>query len=323
MKRIFLIWLTTAAVLALAAAVEAQQGGKIARVGLLFIGGKEQPYLESFKQGLRDLGYVEGKNITLLYRYAEGDEARLGALAAELVNEKVAVIVTTASNSARAAQEVTKTTPIVVTSGNLLESGLAKSLARPGGNVTGFTLMASDLTGKRLEILKESVPKLTSVAAFWPLRPAASVYTDTETAAKALSLKLHSVRVQSADKIDAAFDKITKARAQALFLILSPMATLNSKRIVDLALKHRLPGMFPTKQFTEEGGLMSYGTSTGDLYRRAATYVDKILKGAKPGELPVEQPMKFEFVINLKTAKQIGVAIPPEVLARASRVIRG
>lgn len=322
MKRNLFISLVTTVVLALAAAGEAQQSGKLARVGVLFIGGKDQPYLELFKQGLRDLGYVEGKNITLLYRYAEGDETRLGALAAELVSEKVDVIVTTASNSARAAQEVTKTTPIVVTSGNLIESGLAKSLANPGGNVTGLTLMASDLTGKRLEILKESVPKLTSVAAFWSLRPVASGYTDTETAAKALSLKLHSVRVQSADEIEPAFDKIAKARAQALFLILSPLATLNSKRIVDLALRHRLPSMFPTKQFTEEGGLMSYGTSTGDLYRRAATYVDKILKGAKPGELPVEQPMKFEFVVNLKTAKQIGLVVPPNVLARADRVIR-
>jgi len=322
MKRNLFISLVAAVMLAQAVFGEAQQSGKLARVGVLFIGGKEQPYLESFKQGLRDLGYFEGKNITLLYRYAEGDEARLGALAAELVSEKVDVIVTTASNSARAAQEVTKTTPIVVTSGNLLESGLAKSLAHPGGNVTGFTLMASDLTGKRLEILKESVPKLTSVAAFWSLRPVASGYTYTEAAAKALSLKLHSVRVQSVDEIDAAFDRIAKARAQALFLILSPLATLNSKRIVDLALKHRLPGMFPTKQFTEEGGLMSYGTSTADLYRRAATYVDKILKGAKPGELPVEQPMKFEFVVNLKTAKQIGLTIPPNVLVRADRVIR-
>lgn len=322
MKRNLIFWLVATAVLALAGVGKAQQSGKLARVGMLFIGGREQPYLESFKQGLRDLGYVEGKNITLLYRHAEGDEARLGPLAAELVSEKVDVIVTTASNSARAAQEVTKTTPIVVTSGNLLESGLAKSLANPGGNVTGFTLMASDLTGKRLEILKESVPKLTSVAALWSLRPVATGYTDTETAANALSLKMLSVRVQGADEIDLAFDKIAKARAQALFLILSPLATLNSKRIVGLALKHRLPGMFPTKQFTEEGGLMSYGTSTGDLYRRAATYVDKILKGAKPAELPVEQPMKFEFVVNLKTAKQIGLTVPPNILARANRVIK-
>jgi len=195
-------------------------------------------------------------------------------------------------------------------------------LARPGGNVTGFTLMVSDLTGKRLEILKESVPKMKTVAALWTLRPVASGYKDAEEAARTLSLRLRSVRVQSAAEFESAFETIAKARDQGLLLILSPLATLNSKRIVALALKHRLPGMFPTRQFAEEGGLMSYGTSTGDMYRRAATYVDKILKGAKPSELPVEQPMKFEFVINLKTAKQIGLTIPPNLLARADKVIR-
>jgi putative ABC transport system substrate-binding protein len=311
-----------AAVLAIAPISEAQQSGRLARVGVLFIGGKDQPHLESFKQGMRDLGYVEGKNVVFLYRYAEGNEARLGALTEELVRDKVDVLVTTASSSAKAAQEVTRTIPIVVTSGNLVEAGLAKNLARPGGNVTGFTLMVSDLTGKRLEILKESVPKMKTVAALWTLRPVASGYKDAEEAARTLSLRLRSVRVQSAAEFESAFETIAKARDQGLLLILSPLATLNSKRIVALALKHRLPGMFPTRQFAEEGGLMSYGTSTGDMYRRAATYVDKILKGAKPSELPVEQPMKFEFVINLKTAKQIGLTIPPNLLARADKVIR-
>jgi putative ABC transport system substrate-binding protein len=309
-------------VLANAQFIEAQQSGKVAQVGVLFIGGKDQPHLELFKQGLRELGYVEGKNLVLVYRYAEGNEKRLGTLAAELVRDKVDVIVTTASNSARAAQEITRTIPIVVTSGNLIESGLAKDLAKPGGNVTGLTLMASDLTGKRLEILKESVPKMKTVAAIWSLRAVATGFKDAEEAAKALSLRLRSVRVQSAQELDAAFGKIAKAGDQGLLLILSPLATLNSKRIAALALQHRLPGMFPTKQFTEDGGLMSYGTSTGDLYRRAAIYVDKILKGAKPADLPVEQPTKFEFVINLKTAKQIGVTIAPEVLARATKLIK-
>ncbi len=322
MNRRSFVWILAASILALAPIVEAQQGGKLARVGVLFIGGKDQPHLESFRQGLRDLGYVEGKNIILMYRYAEGNEDRLGALTAELVRDKVDVIVTTASNSAKAAQAVTSTTPIVVTSGNLLESGLAKGLANPGGNVTGLTLMASDLTGKRLEILKESVPKMKTVAALWSLRADASGFTDAEAAAKALSLRLHSVRVQTAQDFDSAFGKIAKARDQGLLLILSPLATLNSKRIVKLALKHRLPGIFPTGQFAEEGGLMSYGTSTADLYRRAATYVDKILKGAKPAELPIEQPMKFDFIVNLKAAKQIGLTIPPNVLVRADRVIR-
>jgi putative ABC transport system substrate-binding protein len=320
--RKLVFFLVTALILASASNCESQSDGKIPRVGMLFIGGKDQPHLESFKQGLRDLGYLESRNLKLLYRYAEGDESRLGGLAAELVGEKVHVIVTTATNSATAAREVTKTIPIVVTSGNLLESGLVNDLAKPGGNVTGLTLMTSDLTGKRLEILKESVPRMTSVAILWSLRPIATGYTDAKTAAKALSLRQHSVRVQSVDEFEAAFVQIAKTRNQGLLLLLSPLATLNSGRIAELALKHRLPGMFPTSRFVEEGGLMSYGTSTADLYRRAATYVDKILKGAKPSELPVNQPTKFELVINLKTAKQIGLTIPPNVLARADRVIK-
>ena len=324
MNRKILVCLLATFVLAIAQSIEAQPSGKIARVGLLFIGGTDQPYLESFKQGMRDLGYVEDKNVVFLYRYAEGNEARLGALTAELVRDKVDVILATASNTATAAREVTKTIPIVVTSGNLLETGLAKDLAKPGGNVTGLTLMAYDLTGKRLEILKESLPKIKRVAALWTTSRTKVVpgYQAAEDAAKALSLRLHSVPVQSARDFDSAFGEMAKARDDGLLLILSPLTTLNSKRIVELALKHRLPGMYPTKQFSEEGGLMSYGTSTADLYRRAATYVDKIIKGAKPADLPVEQPTKFEFVINLKTAKQIGVMIPPNVLVRADRVIR-
>ena len=326
MNRKIFIWMLATVVLAIAPFVEAQQSGKVARVGVLFVGGKDQPYLELFKQGLRDLGYVEGKNIILVYRYAEGDEARFGALTTELVRDKVDVIVTTAANSATAAQQVTRTTPIVVTSGNLLESGLVKELAKPGGNVTGLTMMASDLTGKRLEILKESVPTMKSVAALWTQSGTKTKvvpgYKEAEEVAKALSLRLHSVQVQSAKDFESAFAAMAKARDNGLLVILSPLATLNSKRIVELALKHRLPGMFPTKQYVEEGGLMAYGTSIGDLYRRAATYVDKILKGRKPADLPVEQPMKFELVINLKAAKQIGLTIPQSVLFRADKVIK-
>ena len=320
MNRKKLIGMLAAAVLMICQSVEAQQSAKLARVGVLFIGGKDQPYWEFFKQGLRDLGYSEGKNVVFLYRYAEGNEKRLSALAAELVRDKVDVIVATASNTATAAREVTKTIPIVVTSGNLLETGLAKGLANPGGNVTGLTLMASDLNGKRLEILKETLPQLKRVAALWA--PRSSGYAEAKTAANALSLRVHSLQVRSAEDLASTFDEITNARDQALFLMLSPLMTLNSHRIVELALKHRLPGMFPTKQFTEEGGLMSYGTSTAELYRRAASYVDKILKGAKPADLPVEQPTKFEFVVNLKAARQIGLTIPPNVLVRADRVIR-
>ena len=317
-------WLLATIVLTTAPFVEAQQLGKLPRVGVLFIGGRDQPHLEAFRQGLRDLGYLEGKNIILEYRYAEGKLERLGELAAELARDKVDVIVTTAVNSAIAAREVTKTIPIVVTSGNLVEVGLAKSLASPGGNVTGMTTMASDLSGKRIEILKETLPKMNRVGALWtPREPERDTgYEQTQAAAKSLFLRFHSVQVRTANDLELAFVEMTKARDQGFVVVLSPLATLNSKRIVELALKHRLPGMFPTRQFAEEGGLMAYGTSIADLYRRAATYVDKILKGRTPAELPIEQPTKFEFVINLKTAKQIGLTIPPNVLVRADRVMK-
>ena len=249
---------------------------------------------------------------------------RSSDLAAELVREKVDAIVTTATISALAARRVTQTLPIVMTTGNPLATGLADSLAKPGGNVTGLSVMLSDLSVKRLELLKESFPKRTRVAALWsPVgREAVTVFKETEEAAKALSLRLHPLEIKSADDIDRAFRAMTKARDQAIVIILSPLVTLNSKRIVELALKHRLPGIYPTGQFVEEGGLMSYGTSIADLYRRAATYVDKILKGTKPADLPIEQPMKFDFIINLKAAKQIGVTVPPNVLVRANQVIR-
>jgi len=297
---------------------------KIYRVGILFIGGRDQPHLEAFKQGLRERGYTEGKNIILVYRYAEGKEDRLADLAADLVREKVDVIVTTAAISAKAARRVTLTLPIVMTTGNPIEEGLADSLAKPGGNVTGLSVMLSDLSIKRLELLKESFPKRTRVAALWSPREreAAIGFKETEEAAKVLSLRLHPLEIKSADDIDRAFKAMAKARDSALVVILSPLATLNSKRIVELALKHRLPGIYPTRQFVEEGGLMGYGPLIGDLYRRAATYVDKILKGTKPADLPVEQPMKFEFIVNLKAAKQIGVTVPPNVLVRADKVIK-
>ncbi len=256
---------------------------EFSRVGILFIGGKDQPHLESFKQGLRERGYTEGKNIILIYRYAEGKGERLADLAAELVREKVDVIVTTASSSALAARRVTQTLPIVMTTGNPLAPGLADSLAKPGGNVTGLSVMPTDLSVKRLELLKESFPKNTRIAVLWSPRDreAGNQFKETAEAAKILSLHLHPLEIKSADDIDRAFQAMTKARDQAIIIILSPLVTLNSKRIVELALKHRLPGIYPTEQFVEEGGLMSYGPSIADLYRRAATYVDKILKGTK------------------------------------------
>ena len=309
---------------ALNGSTQAGASERISRVGILFIGGRDQPHLESFKQGLREHGYTEGKNIILIYRYAEGKEERLADLAAELVGEKVDVIVTTASLSARAARRVTQTLPIVMTTGDPLAVGLAASLAKPGGNVTGLSVMLTDLSVKRLELLKESFPKKTRVAALWSPGEWEAVigFKKNQEAAKALSLRLHQLEIKSADDIDRAFGAMAKAHDQALVITTSPLATLNSKRIVELALKHRQPGIYPTRQFVEEGGLMAYGPLIGDLYRRAATYVDKILKGRTPAELPIEQPMKFDFIVNLKAAKQIGVTVPPNVLVRADRVIR-
>ena len=311
---------------AICVSAEAQQPAReVPRIGILFIGDRNQPHLEAFKQGLRERGYIEGKNIAIEYRYAEGKINRLPLLAAELVKLKVDVIVTTAEMGARAARQATKTTPIVVTTGaDLVKSGLAESLAKPGGNVTGLSVLEEDLSGKRLDILKEAFPKMKRVAYLW--NPSAVLanpsFDQAKAIAQAVTLQLRSYEVYTLAEIEKAFADMSKARPDALFVPLSPLMTLNSKRIVELALEQRLPGMYPTNQFAEEGGLMTYGPRIGDMYRRAATYVDKVLKGAKAGDLPVEQPTKFEFVINLKTAKQIGVTIPPNVLVRADKVIR-
>jgi putative tryptophan/tyrosine transport system substrate-binding protein len=303
---------------------EAQESGRIPRIGIVFIGGRDQPHLESFKQGLREYSYIEGKNILIEYRYAEGKYDRLSTLVAELVAKKVDVIVTTSSISARAARQVTKTIPIIMASGSPVERGLAESFAKPGGNVTGLSVFALELSGKRLELLKEMIPKMTRFAALWSSSENESVmgFKQTQDAANALSVRMESVELGEAGEMEKTFAYLSKTRVDALLVVLSPLVTLNSKRIVELALKQRLPGMYPTRQFAEEGGLMAYGPVIGDLYRRAATYVDKILKGAKPADLPVEQPTKFDLIINLKAAKQIGLTIPPNVLARADRVIK-
>jgi putative ABC transport system substrate-binding protein len=323
MKPMILIWLL-ATVLLTTSSIQAQQQSKVPRVGILFMGGKDQPHLEALKKGLSELGYNEGKNIILAYRYAEGRNDRLQELAKEFVRDKVDVIVTTSTISAQAARQATKTTPIVLTSGNPLQPGLADSLANPGGNVTGLTVLPSDLSGKRVELLKETVPKARRVATLWSSGDVLSTigFKHTQDAAKAFAMQLHSFELRNVDDIDKAFAETPKNRVEAVLVVISPFVTLHSKRIVDLALKHRLPGMYPTRQFVEESGLMAYGPLISDLYYRAATYIDKILKGAKPADLPIEQPTKFELVINLKTAKQIGLTIPPNVLARADKVIR-
>ncbi len=305
-----------------AAVANGQAPKNVARVGILFVGGKEQPHLANFKNGLRERGYIEGKNILFEYRYGEGDYNRLTALTDEFVRDHVDVIVTTSSVSALAARKATRTIPIVMTSGNPVEQGLAETLAQPGGNVTGLSVLVGDLSGKRIELLKEAIPNLTRVACLWSSRddPSTTSFKETERAAKAISMQLHSVELHSAADIEKGFAALPGS-VNALLVTMNPLVTLNSKQIVEFAVKHRLPGMYPTRQFAEEGGLLAYGPLISDLYRRAAIYVDKILKGAKPAELPIEQPTKFELVANLKTARQIGFTIPPNVLARADRVI--
>jgi putative tryptophan/tyrosine transport system substrate-binding protein len=327
-----LFWLFTLLFLASVHLAEAQQS-KIPRIGILFIGGRDQPHLEAFKQGLRERGYIEGKNIAFEYRYAEGNVDRLPSLAAELVQLKPDVIVTTSGNSARAATRATRAIPIVLTTGaDPVKSGLADSLAKPGGNITGLSVIEEDLSGKRVEILKETFPKITRMAYLWnPLAvsyfekgaPSGNPsYDQAKKVAETLSVKFLSYKVRTLAEIEKAFADMPKVRPHGLLVLQSPLMTVNSKRIVELALEHRLPGMYPTNQFAQEGGLMAYGPVIADLYRRAATYVDKILKGASPAELPIEQPTRFELVINLKTAKQIGVTIPQSVLYRADKVIK-
>jgi putative tryptophan/tyrosine transport system substrate-binding protein len=304
--------------------VEAQQPAKVSRIGFLSSGSlaSSAPLAEAFRKGLRELGYVEGKNIIIEYRDGKGRLDRLPGLAADLVRLNVDIIVTGGRPSTRAAQQATSTIPIVMAaSGNPVGNRFVASLARPGGNITGLTTIRGDLTGKRLELLQEAVSKISRVAVLWG-PPAASNFKDAEAAARLLGLEFQSLEVRSPGDLEGAFQAATKERAQALVALRNPVIFNQRKRIVELAMKSRLPAIYDDREFVEAGGLMSYGTNQADLYRRAATYVDKILKGAKPADLPVEQPTKFEFVINLKTAKQIGLTIPPNVLARADRVIR-
>jgi putative ABC transport system substrate-binding protein len=280
--------------------------------------------IEAFRQGLRDLGYIEGKNIGIDYRYAEGKSDRLAELARELVRTKVAVIVTGGTAATRAAKEATEEIPIVVGSaGDLVREGLVDSLARPGGNITGSIAISPDLSGKRLELLKEVVPEASQIAVIWHPSPwDEEEVREAEITARAMGVKLQSLRVRSTNEIQGAFAAMTKERVNAFVIIQAPFTGFHRKQLVELAVKHRLPSMCDSPTWTEGGCLVSYGPNRSHLYRRAATFVDKILKGAKPADLPVEQPTKFELVINLKTANQIGLTIPPNVLVRADRVIK-
>ena len=309
------------------AVVEAQQPKKNPRIGFL-ASSSASAYVnrvEAFLGGLRDLGYMEGQNIAIEYRYAEGKLDRLAGFGAELVRLNVDVIVAMGDASVRAARKATETIPIVTTIvSDPVALGFVASLARPGGNITGLTSLARELGGKRLELLKEAVSRLSRVAVLGNRdNPGyGAQMKEIEVAAKGLRMQVQAFGVQVPNDFDKAFSAMSRDTVHAIIVIQSPAFSNERVRLVDLAVKNRLPVMYPQSEFVEAGGLMSYGPSVPDLFRRAATYVDKILKGAKPAELPVEQPMKFEFVINLKAAKQIGLTIPPNVLARADKVIK-
>jgi ABC-type uncharacterized transport system substrate-binding protein len=319
---------TGAALLTAPRASEAQQAGKVYRIGLLQIQPRERlvPFLKAFEEGLRELGYVEGRNFVREYRFAVGQRERLPALAAELVRLKVDVIVTGTDPGTMAARQATTAIPIVMALGvDPVGAGLIASLRRPAGNVTGLLFaVGPEILGKRMEHLKEVVPGMSRVACFWnPDVPRyAALWEATEEAARKLGVTLLPVEVREPREIEGAFARITRERAQALVVIADPLALAAVRpEIPALAAKNRLPSSYASREAVEVGGLMSYGTSAPDLFRRAAGYVDKILKGAKPGDLPVEQPTKFELVINLKTAKALGLTIPPSLLMRADQVI--
>jgi putative ABC transport system substrate-binding protein len=310
---------------ALCTTAEAQQS-KVARIGFLITSSPStiSPRLDAFKEGLRDLGFVEGKNFVIEYRYAEGKIELLPALAAELVRLNVDVIVTNGSPPTRAAKEATSTIPIVMTQdADPVGSRHVATLARPGGNITGLSNLSPEISAKRLELLKEIVPRLSRVAAVGTLsQSTAQQLKDTELAAKEFGLGLQYLDVQEPKDIPAALQGTMNGRAEAVLVLQSGVLNSQRKQIVEFTVKSRLPAIYYAPEWTEDGGLMSYSANIGDLFRRSATYVQRILKGAKPADLPVEQPTKFELVINLKTAKQIGVTIPPNVLARADKVIK-
>src|SRR6266508_2736991 len=314
--------------LAVSFPVDAQQAPKIAKIGYLVPASPAAAAdnVEALRQGLRELGYVEGKTFVLELRYGEARAERFPEIARELVGLKVDVIVVATDGAIAAVKRETQTIPIVmVNSSDPVGIGFVASLARPGGNVTGLSNISPELSGKRLELLREVVPGLSRMAFLWnpDVRGNVLDYKETEGAARSLHLQLQSVEVVRADDVDRAFSAVTKGRAQALILHAgNPVGFANRGQIATFAQKNRLPSMYPTKEFVDAGGLMSYGPSNPDMRRRAATYVDKILKGTKPADLPVEQPRKFELVINLKIAKQIGLTIPPNVLARADKVIK-
>jgi ABC-type uncharacterized transport system substrate-binding protein len=307
-------------------AVEAQQQGKVPRIGILTPASEAStPLWEAFRHGLRDLGYVEGKTILLEYRFAAGKNEWLPELAAELVRLKVDIIVADGGVATRAVKAATETIPIVMTSvGDPVRRGLVASLAQPGGNVTGLSVMSSELSSKRLELLKETLPHVSRVAVLWHAGNLNRLdqLPEIEGTARVVGIQLSPLEMRHPDELDGVFATMIRKGTEALITLTDATLWNHRQRVVELAAQHQLPAMFPEREFAEAGGLMAYGPSVPDNFRQAATYVDKILKGAQPANLPVEQPVKFELVINLKAAKALGLTIPPSILFQATEVIR-
>ena len=323
------IWLLPIVLLLAGFPLEAQQSTKIPRIGYVSGTGSSSdpgPYIEALRQGLRDLGHIDGKNIIIEFRGAEGKPIRIPSLVAELVQLKVDVLVSGNFPAASAAKQITKTIPVImVTNEDPVATKLIDSLARPGGNITGIATLQRELGGKRLELLTETVPRILRIGVLREAdaQTAAIGFKEYETAARALKIQLQSVEVREPNPdFEGAFQTAAKGRASGLITITNPLVLRYRKRITDLAIKNQLPSMYEGSAWVEDGGLMSFSTDDLDVFRRVATYVDKILKGVKPADLPVEQPTKYEMVVNLKTAKQMGLTIPPHVLARADRVIK-
>ena len=304
-------------------AAEAQQVGRVARIGLLRPGAPPDPFVDAFRRGLQDLGYVEGRNASIEYRWAMGDSTRLRSLAAELVQLRVDVIVAGGNEVVRIVKDVTRVTPIVMAvSTDPVGSGIVESLARPGGNITGFASQNDELPGKWLEVLRAILPRMSRAAALWDPDSDAGQLRVLRTGADTIGVLLHVSSVRRAEDVDVAFTEAARHRAEAAVVMGSPLMFVHRNRLVTLAARHRLPTIYHQKEFVVgNGGLIAYSADFEDLYRRAAASVDKILKGARPADLPVEQPTKFELVINLKTAKALGLTIPPSLLARADQVI--
>ena len=330
MKHIAMLVAIMLALVGRGAVADAQQPKKVPRIGYLASvdAARDSTRIEAIRLALRKLGYIEGQNIAIEYRYTEGKIDRFSELAAELVHLKVDIIVAAGGRRlVQAAKNATKTIPIVMTGGGTdpVEAGFVESLARPGGNITGITTLSGELDGKRLELLKEAVPKIARVAVLYDPAAQANVLEMKEVltvAGRALGLTVQPWEVRALDGFEKVFAALNKQRPDGLYVIGAGLMNVNQKQVVGFALKSRLPSMYGNREAADAGGLMSYGADQADGYRRVAYFVDRILKGAKPADLPVEQPTKFELVINLKTAKQIGVTIPPEVLARASRLIK-